>query len=118
MTLDFYALYPWFAIVTGVVLAVGVGRVVRMLVHEDYPPTTWVRHRIIALTRGGDWSKIATCHWCAAPYLVGASMAWFALGLFVWQPLLWGWWILHLWSAISYLTSWIVHHDEDGGSPE
>ena len=117
MTPEFYAVHPWFALVTAAVAVVGVARAVRLLVHEDWPPGRWLRHRVIAWTKGGDWSAVVTCHWCNAPYLMGASIAWFALGLWLWSPLLWGWWIIHLWAALSYAASWVVHHDEDGGSP-
>lgn len=114
MTPEFYLAQPWFVIVAAMVAATGVGRAVRLLVHEDFPPARWLRHRVIALTRGGDWAAVVTCHWCAAPYLMAGSLAWFALGLFLWEPLIWCWWAVHAWAALSYLASWLVHHDDDG----
>lgn len=118
MTPDFYALHPWFAIVTATVAVLGVARAVRLLVHEDFPPAKWLRHKVIAWTKGGTWAAVVTCHWCNAPYLMFGSLAWLAIGLFAWNPLLWAWWAVHLWAALSYLASWIVHHDEDGHSPD
>lgn len=117
MSPAFYLENPWFALVTALVGVVGVARAIRLLVHEDFPPTKWLRDRWITLVRGGQWVNVLTCHWCAAPYLVAGSMAWFALGLWLWSPLLVAWWIVHLWAAASYVASWLVHHDEDGAPP-
>jgi hypothetical protein len=118
MTPQLYAESPWLVLATVLVASIGVARAVRVLVHEDFPPGRWVRNTWIAVTKGGSWSDIVTCHWCAAPYLVAGSMLWFGLGLWLWEPLLWGWWVVHLWAALSYAASWVVHHDEDGGSAE
>jgi hypothetical protein len=118
MSPAFYELYPWFGIVTALVAAAGVARAVRLLVHEDFPPARWIRHRWITLTKGGQWTEVLTCHWCNAPYLMAGSIVWFSLGLWLWEPLLWAWWAVHLWAALSYLASWIVHHDDDGASTD
>lgn len=114
MTPDFYLAHPWFALVAALVAALGCARAVRLLVHEEFPPARWLRRRVIAWTRGGDWASVVTCHWCAPPYFLAGSIAWFAAGLFWWEPLIWCWWAVHAWAALSYLAGWIVHHDEDG----
>lgn len=118
MTVDYYTDNPWLWVATVIVGTIGVARAVRILVHEDFPPTKWLRNTWIKLVRGEPWSSVVTCHWCNAPYLVAGSMLWFVLGLFWWEPLLWAWWIIHLWAAVSYAASWIVHHDEDGHSQD
>jgi 4-hydroxybenzoate polyprenyltransferase len=116
MTPAFYAAQPWFALVAALIAAGGVARATRLIVHEDYPPARWLRRKVIGWLRGGEWTAVVTCHWCNPPYLMGASLAWFALGLFLWEPLIWAWWAVHAWAALSYLASWMVHHDEDGPS--
>jgi len=118
MTPQTYLDAPWLAIFAVIVGTVGVARATRLLVHEKFPPARWLRHKVIAWTKGGTWSDVVTCHWCNPPYLMAGSLGWFALGLLVWQPLLWAWWIVHLWAAMSYAASWIVHHDEDGQSQD
>jgi hypothetical protein len=43
---------------------------------------------------------------------------WVTLVLLVWAVLSnlhWTWWLFNAWMALSYATSWIVFHDEDGG---
>lgn len=117
MSPEFYLDHLWFTIVTAVVAFLGVARAVRIVVHEEFPPGRWVRNTWIRITKGGQWSDVVTCHWCNAPYLIAGSMIWFAIGLWAWEPLLWAWWAVHLWGALSYAASWVVHHDEDGRSP-
>ena len=118
MTSELYLEQPWWILIAAVVLIVGVARAVRILVHEDYPPAKWLRHKVIAWTKGGDWAAVVTCHWCNAPYLMAGSLLWFTVGLLWWTPLLWAWWAVHVWAAASYAASWLVHHDEDGHSPD
>lgn len=117
MTPGYYLDNPWFALITALVAVLGVARAVRLLVHEEFPPARWLRHKVIDWTKGGTWSALVTCHWCDAPYLMAGSLAWFAVGLWLWTPLLVAWWVIHLWAALSYAASWVVHHDEDGGTP-
>lgn len=114
MTPDFLLENPWWIVAAVIVGVAGVARAVRLLVHEDFPPVAWIRSTWIKIVRGEPWSAVVTCHWCNAPYLVAGSMLWFAAGLWLYQPILVAWWVVHLWAAASYAVSWVVHHDEDG----
>lgn len=93
------------AVVVGVL---GSARIVRLVVADEFPPVEWVKTRWLVLTGEGSWSKLITCPWCLAPYVVAANMAAALL-----SDLHAAWWIFNGWMAASYATSWVVFHDED-----
>lgn len=106
---------PWLFAIAAVVLVIGSGRIVRLLTHDDFPPSEWFRQTWTNITKGGAWGKIAFCLWCMSPYVVAFSLIWLWVGL-VWVPWLTiAWWILFGWMALSYLTSLFVFWDE--GNP-
>lgn len=92
------------AVLVGVL---GTARLTRLLTHDSYPPSEWVRVGWMNLTRHGQWSTLVTCPFCAAPYIVAASMAWGLL-----TDLHWSWWLFHGWLAASYAASMVVLRDE------
>ncbi len=99
--------------VAGVLIAViGAARLTRLVVHDEWPPTTWIRQRWLYLTSDehgdpGPWSKLATCHWCFGPWAFAL-----ALGTAWLTHLHWGWWLFWGWLAGSYLVSIFVENDE------
>lgn len=106
-------LLTWIAFVLVAVL--GVGRVARLVTYDDYPPTIWLRSRWAALTHDNGWSKLASCFWCATPWLMLVALVWFWLGYGTWVET--AWWIFWGWLAISYLCSMIVARDEPPADP-
>jgi len=85
----------------------GVGRIVRLLVHDDFPPSVALRTWWVRVTRGGAWNKVLTCHFCLPPYLMAISWVW------GWaSDLHWTWWVAHLFAGATYLTSILVAYDE------
>ena len=84
------------------------GRLVRLLVNDDFPPAVKTRMIWDKVTKDGDWSKIVHCGWCASPYISAMILAWAVL-----SHLHWTWWVFNGWMAGSYVASWIVFHDED-----
>lgn len=104
-------LYWWVAVITVGVL--GGGRLVRLIVHDSYPPAVAVREWWVRLTWDeekqveGRWGLLATCHWCAAPYVTAVVLlsAWLT-------DLHWGWWLFWGWLAASYVTAMVVERDE------
>lgn len=97
--------------VAALVGVLSAGRVIRLLVNDDFPPTVWLRMKWDGLTKDGDWSKIVHCGWCASPYICAVILAWGLL-----SHLHWTWWVLNGWAAGSYVASWLVFHDEDGSN--
>jgi hypothetical protein len=103
MTIDSYHVV---AVIVGIMSA---ARITRLWTEDDFPPVAWLRDRWVVITKGGKWSKLAECLWCAAP--------WITLGVGVWavlSDLHWTWWVFNGWLAASYVVSWLVFHDEDG----
>jgi len=100
---------PWYHYIAVLVGLMACARLTRLLVNDDFPPSVWLRLKWEAWTHNGPWSKLATCLWCAAPYIVAADIAWALL-----SSLHWSWWLFNGWMAASYVVSWLVFHDEDG----
>lgn len=91
----------------------GTARLTRIITHDDYPPAAWLRSRWIALTwdrkndSEGDWGKLATCIWCAQPYVVAICMVWAYFTDFHWT-----WWAFWAWMALSQAGSTLLAYDE------
>lgn len=116
MTLTDFATNPWLIIAALAVAVMGVGRLVRLITYDDYPPTIAIRSWWVdRVTQHNGWSKMLTCLWCFAPWAMLVALAWFAVGV-LWVPwILVAWWIFWGWLGLSYLTSIIVRRDEPEG---
>lgn len=111
-----------FLIVLALLAAVlGVGRMTRVLVYDQYPPTVWLRERFIWITRDrdatraagngevvpGGWSKLATCWWCATPWIMVVCIAW------GWATSLsWPWWAFWGTLGLAYLSAMVIERDD------
>lgn len=98
-------------IVAVAVLLLGVGRLVRVVTYDDFPPAARVRAAWDRLTDDGDWAKLVHCYWCFAPWMTLFAMGWWTVGVFV-TWIAWAWWIFWGWLALSYVVSMIVARDE------
>lgn len=115
-TLEGFLAAPWLFLLAAAVAVVGVGRTIRLLTYDDFPPAEWLRQKWADLTKGGAWGKIAFCVWCASPWLMAGAIFWLIAGL-VWVPWLTiAWWIVFGWAALSYLASILTYFDE--GKPD
>jgi hypothetical protein len=103
----------WLWVAAAAVGVIGAARLTRIITHDSYPPARAVREWWVRITwdkqanTEGRWGLLATCHWCASPYV-------FALVLLsAWATdLHWGWWLFWGWLAGSYLTAMVVERDE------
>ena len=68
---------------------------------------SFVRRKYVELTEGTEWSVLAECPFCVAPYVVAADLAW-ALRSDLGRK----WWIANGWFAASYAASLIVVRDD------
>jgi hypothetical protein len=68
---------------------------------------SYLRRRYVELTGDSEWSVLAECPFCVAPYVVAADLAW-AIGSDLGRP----WWVVNGWLAASYAASWIVVRDD------
>lgn len=103
----------FYLILAAATLVLSAGRLTRVLVAEDYPPSIKVRMWWDKVTKDGPWSKLVHCPWCMGPWITLVLMVWAVL-----SNLHWTWWLFNGWMALSYATSWVVFHDEDGGPAE
>jgi hypothetical protein len=102
---------PWFLIVAFVLATLAVGRVARILTHDDFPPA--IAWRVWWTNRTGRWGSLAECPWCMAPWLALADLGWaWWSGLNWHQP--WGaaWLLANLWFALGYAAAIVVAYDE------
>lgn len=111
MTLHLFLDNGWLIAAAVLVALFGVGRLSRVLTWDPYPPAIAVRTAWSRLTNDGPWAKLATCFWCATPWLMLVAIGWFAVGLWVeWIAI--AWWIFWGWLALSYASSIIIARDE------
>ena len=94
------------------IAAAGVGvvaaaRATRLVTKDHWPPMAFVRRKYVEATAGTEWSVLAECPFCVAPYVVAADLAW-ALR----SDLDKKWWIANGWFAAAYAASWIVVRDD------
>lgn len=101
-------------VVAGALLVtwLGVARLVRVIVHDSFPPAVWWRTLWSdRITKNGPWSMLFTCFWCLPFWVVLVCAGWFFLGLVVvWVA--WVWWIFWGALAIAYLASVFIRRDE------
>ena len=86
---------------------IGAARLTRLVTKDHWPPMSYVRNKYVELTEGSEWSVLAECPFCVAPYVVAADMAW-ALQ----SDLGRSWWLFNGWLAASYAASLIVVRDD------
>lgn len=85
----------------------GVARIVRLLVFDDFPPSVAARAWWAKTTRNGPWAQLAKCGFCLSPYLMAISWAWGWV-----SDLHWTWWVAHLFAGTAYLSSILVAYDQ------
>jgi hypothetical protein len=101
---------PFYLVLAILVAVLGVGRLTRILVYDDYPPTMWLRRKWIDLTKAGPWAKLATCLWCASPYVAAVCVAWGALSFN--RPWEWTWWVFWGTLSVAYVAAMVLVRDE------
>ena len=86
---------------------VAAARLTRLVTKDHWPPMSWARRKYVELTNDSEWSVLAECPFCVAPYIVAADLAWAAR-----SDLDRTWWMVNGWLAASYAASWIVVRDD------
>lgn len=103
--------YLHIGVIAILVMILGVGRLTRVIVHDDFPPAMWWRDVWRSLTNDGPWSKLFLCWWCLSFWVALVSIGWFIAGLFVvW--IAWTWWIFWGALAVSYAATMVIVRDE------
>ena len=98
---------PLTAVAAATVGVVAAARATRLVTKDHWPPMAFVRRKYTELTKDTEWSVLAECPFCVAPYIVAADLAW-ALRSDLGRK----WWIANGWFAASYAASLIVVRDD------
>ena len=98
---------PLAIVAAATVGVVGAARLTRLVTKDHWPPMAYVRRKYVEMTEGTDWSVLAECPFCVAPYVVAADLAWAMK-----SDLDKSWWVANGWLAASYAASWIVVRDD------
>jgi undecaprenyl pyrophosphate phosphatase UppP len=101
----------WIVFLAIIVAIVGVARLTRVIVHDDFPPAVWWRIKWATWTKDGPWSKLFLCWWCLSFWVALVCIGWFLLGD-VHPIFAWSWWIFWGGLAVSYLATMLIVRDE------
>ena len=99
----------WQIAVAALVGIVSVARLTRLLKQDTYPPVAAIRAFWIRFTAKHEWEgwgDLATCPFCAAPWIMLVIGGWGYLTNFQLA-----WWIVNVWLAASYLAAMVVVRD-------
>lgn len=92
------------------VAVLGVGRLVRAVVYDDFPPSVWWRDTWERWTDGTGWQSLFTCWWCLSFWVALACIGWWIAGVYVvWVA--WAWWIFWGGLALGYLAPMLIVRD-------
>ena len=89
-----------------VVGTLGVARLTRLVVDDDWPPMLWFRRIWDRAWGQSTWVTLIECPFCVAPYFTAASIGWA-----VWSDLHWSWWLFHGWLAVAYVAAMLNVRD-------
>lgn len=92
-------------VLAAIVGVVGVARLTRLVVDDDFPPVVWLRTLYLSHT-SASWGVLVSCPFCVAPYFGALALAWAEV-----SHLHWTWWVFWGWLAGSYVASMIVVRD-------
>ena len=98
---------PMTVVAAAAVGVVGAARLTRLVTKDHWPPMSFVRRKYVEMTEGTEWSVLAECPFCVAPYVVAADLAWAMR-----SDLDKRWWVFNGWMAASYAASLIVVRDD------
>lgn len=90
---------------------IAVGRIARLLTHDDFPPTAWFREKWVGRT-GDTWGPLLLCPFCIGPYLAAIDIAWYLLADAYWDAGFAAWWIGNAVAALAYTSAMLVVRDE------
>lgn len=90
-----------------VVGTLSAGRITRLIVHDEFPPSVWLRIKWDDKTHSSSWNKLLHCHWCLSFWIT------LPLGLWAWlSDLHTSWWVFNVIMAAAYVAPMIVERDQ------
>jgi|SRR5690606_4682656 len=101
---------PWVALLAIAVGVLGVGRLTRAIVYDDFPPSMWWRQTWARWTHDGPWLKLFTCWWCLSFWLALICVGWFLL-TDLHPAVMYAWWIFWGALALGYVAAMVIERD-------
>ncbi len=102
---------PLLAVLAILVGIVGVARLTRVIVHDDFPPAVWWRIKWAEITHDGPWKMLFYCWWCLSFWIALVCIGWFLL-IDIHPAFMWSWWIFWGALALSYVSTMLIVRDE------
>lgn len=104
------------AILAVLTAVLGVARVTRIVVYDEFPPTVWLRLKVESMLIGRGpyvrgWGKIVTCWWCLAPWVMLVCILWWTFLIPVSPFFMYAWWAWWGMLAGGYVASMVIVRD-------
>lgn len=104
------------AIATGIL---GVARLTRIIVFDDYPPAVWWRVKWTDWTENAPgagpyrkmWVKMFTCWWCLSPWIALVCILWWMFLVPLHPAWLYAWWAWWGMLAAGYVATMVIVRD-------
>lgn len=101
-------------ILAAVVCVLASARLTRLVIHDTFPPSAWLRAKWELAFGDSAWGDLLRCHYCLAPWITGAVMliGW-AAGITEPSGAHGAVWFAAAWLGLSYAASIVVSYDGD-----
>lgn len=97
-------------LLTIITAIVGVARLTRVVVYDDFPPAVWWRDTWTRWTDGSGWTDLFRCWWCLSFWVAAMCVGWYVAALHV-TWLGWAWWVFWGTFALAYLAPMLIVRD-------
>lgn len=99
--------FDWPTLLAATVVGIlGVARLTRLVVDDDWPPMVWFRRKWDARLNKSSWVTLIECPFCVSPYFAAVTIGWAVL-----SDLHWSWWLFHGWLAVAYSAAMVNKRD-------
>lgn len=98
-------------VLSAIVAILGVARLTRVIVYDDFPPSVWWRITWAKITHDGPWNKLFNCWWCLSSWIALVCIVWFLL-IDLHPVFLYSWWIVWGMLALGYAAAMVIVRDE------
>ena len=95
----------------------GVARLTRVIVYDDFPPAAWVRiqwDKLVPPRRGPwwrAWNTLFHCWWCMGMWVALACILWWAFLIPLHPAWMYAWWVFWGALALSYVATMVIVRD-------
>lgn len=102
------------AVAAVLVAILGIARLTRAIVYDDFPPSVWWRMTWERWMDRGPWwrmwTKLFTCWWCLSFWVALFCIGWWMLTI-AFPVLIWTWWVFWGGLALAYVATMVIVRD-------